>query len=135
MYTTYLHVLLYSIKSYLAAGHRRLNIRHICIFRLLFLIQLFSTTISVYIDAPTQHTRRFKVKTSRFLFSTGPYTNTLFLPQTSLKRGKCITSTYQKGEIFRISAMRSIEKSGRVKISISRSTLKSAYYWISFLKH
>ena len=95
MYTTY-YVLLYSIKSYLVAGHRRLNIRHICIFRLLFLIQLFSTTISVYIDAPspTQHTRRFKVKTSRFLFSTGPYTNTLFLPQTSLKRGKCITSTY-----------------------------------------
>ena len=45
MYTTY-YVLLYSIKSYLAAGHRRLNIRHICIFRLLFLIQLFSTTIS-----------------------------------------------------------------------------------------
>ena len=126
----------YSIKSYLAAIEDfKTYTRHIvCVFRLLFLIQLFSTTISIYIEAPTQHTRRFKVKTSRFLFSTGPY-NTLFLPQTSLKRGKCISTTYQKGKIFRISAMRSIEKSGRVKISIlSRSTLKKCILLDNFTK-
>ena len=47
------------------------------------------------------------MKTSRFLFSTGPF-NTLFLPQTSLKRGKCIT---RRGKFLEFSARRSIEKS------------------------